>query len=241
MGCGWRYWTRSVFSPRSIEEAYKCALKAEEKINRRQNARRGRGFRRGRGQSYGRGRTASNNDEGNSLKAAGSTEKDGNTRGGMPYHDQAAQRGAYVAQPEETEVPPQEVENMPETGEALVLNKFLLKPDKESANPTWWKSLFQTVCKSQGKCCKLIIDSGSMDNLVATEMCEVEFHIGKYKDKVTCDIMPMDVCHILLGRPWQYDRKVVHNGKTNCYNFMKDGVKHTLYPRKKKLQQKVVD
>ena len=42
----------------------------------------------------------------------------------------------------------------------------------------------------------------------------------------------MDVCHILLGRPWQYDRKVVHNGKTNCYKFVKDGIKHTLVPMK---------
>ena len=42
----------------------------------------------------------------------------------------------------------------------------------------------------------------------------------------------MDVCHILLGRPWQYDRKVVHDGKTNCYKFAKDGIKHTLVPMK---------
>lgn len=60
----------------------------------------------------------------------------------------------------------------------------------------------------------------------------MEFHIGRYKDKVMCDIMSMDVCHILLGRPWQYDRKVVHDGKTNCYKFVKDGVKHTLVPMK---------
>ena len=64
------------------------------------------------------------------------------------------------------------------------------------------------------------------------EHCEVEFHIGRYKDKVICDIMPMDVCHILLGRPWQYDRKVVHDGKTNCYKFVKDGIKHMLVPIK---------
>ena len=68
--------------------------------------------------------------------------------------------------------------------------------------------------------------------LLVDEQCEVEFHIGRYKDKVTCDIMSMDVCHILLGRPWQYDRKVVHDGKTNCYKFVKDGVKHTLVPMK---------
>ena len=60
----------------------------------------------------------------------------------------------------------------------------------------------------------------------------MEFHIGKYRDKVICDIMPMDVCHILLGRPWQYDRKVVHDGRTNCYKFVKDGIKHTLVPIK---------
>jgi len=64
------------------------------------------------------------------------------------------------------------------------------------------------------------------------EQCEVEFHIGRDKDKVVCDIMPMDVCHILLGRPWQYDHKVVHDGKTNCYKFVKDGIKNTLVPIK---------
>ena len=68
--------------------------------------------------------------------------------------------------------------------------------------------------------------------LLVDEQCEVEFHIDKYKDKVICDIMPMDVCHILLGRPWQFDRKVVHDGKTNCYKFVKDGIKHTLVPIK---------
>jgi len=42
----------------------------------------------------------------------------------------------------------------------------------------------------------------------------------------------MDVCHILLGRPWKYDRNVVHNGLTNCYKFVKDGIKNTLVPIK---------
>ena len=42
--------------------------------------------------------------------------------------------------------------------------------------------------------------------------------------------MPMDVCHILLGRPWQYDRGAIHDGKRNTYKFGKDGVNHTLLP-----------
>lgn len=37
--------------------------------------------------------------------------------------------------------------------------------------------------------------------LLVNEQCEVELQIGNYKDKVLCDIMSMDVCHILLGRP----------------------------------------
>lgn len=35
-----------------------------------------------------------------------------------------------------------------------------------------------------------------------------------------------------VGRPWQYDRKVVHDEEKNCYIFVKDGIKHTLVPMK---------
>lgn len=64
--------------------------------------------------------------------------------------------------------------------------------------------------------------------LLVDEQCEAEFQIYRYKDKIICDIMPMDVCRILLGRPWQYDGKVVHDGQTNCCKFFKDGIKHML-------------
>ena len=39
----------------------------------------------------------------------------------------------------------------------------------------------------------------------------LEFSIGKYRDKVLCDVVPMHVGHLLSGRPWQYDRKVQHD------------------------------
>ena len=29
----------------------------------------------------------------------------------------------------------------------------------------------------------------------------------------------MTVCHLLLGRPWQYDRDVRHNGKANTHQL----------------------
>ena len=35
----------------------------------------------------------------------------------------------------------------------------------------------------------------------------------------------MDACHLLLGIPWQYDRKYIHDGEKNTYTFWKDGSK----------------
>ena len=48
----------------------------------------------------------------------------------------------------------------------------------------------------------------------------VSFSIQKkYEDMVSCDVVPMDVCHLLLGRSWQYDRDTSHNGKNNTYSL----------------------
>ena len=38
----------------------------------------------------------------------------------------------------------------------------------------------------------------------------------------------MDVCHLLLGRPWQYDINVVHDGRKNTYTLEKNGRMHML-------------
>ena len=36
-----------------------------------------------------------------------------------------------------------------------------------------------------------------------TETCHIKFSIGKnYVDEVICDVVEMDACHIILGRPW---------------------------------------
>nr|GFB20116.1 putative reverse transcriptase domain, zinc finger, CCHC-type, aspartic peptidase domain protein [Tanacetum cinerariifolium] len=40
----------------------------------------------------------------------------------------------------------------------------------------------------------------------------------------------MDACHILLGRPWLYDRRVKHDGYRNTYTFKKNGISITLAP-----------
>ena len=56
-----------------------------------------------------------------------------------------------------------------------------------------------------------------------THMVRVSFSIGDYMDKVDCDVLPMDACPLLLGRPWQFDHDAVHAGKSNTYIFMHDG------------------
>jgi hypothetical protein len=67
-----------------------------------------------------------------------------------------------------------------------------------------------------------------------TKQCLVEFKIGGYKDEILCDVIPMDVCHILLGRSWQYERNVVHDGRKNTYTLEKNGRTHMLLPIKDK-------
>ena len=58
----------------------------------------------------------------------------------------------------------------------------------------------------------------------------VSFSIGKYEDEVLCDVVPMQPGHLLLGRPWKFDRKVKHDGFTNKYSFVHNQKTVTLVP-----------
>ena len=57
---------------------------------------------------------------------------------------------------------------------------------------------------------------------------QVSFSIGRYKDEVFCDVVPMHAGHILLGRPWQFDKKVNHDGFKNMHSFVKGNKTITL-------------
>jgi hypothetical protein len=146
-----------------------------------------------------------------------------------------------------------------DSGRSLGMNKILLAHEKEVDSSVERSRLFKTTCTTKERKCKVIVDSGSTDNLISSEMveklelettkhpspykvswlqkghrvsvtkqCLVKFKIGNYHDEILCDIIPMDVCHILLGRPWQYDRNVVHDGRMNTYTLEKDGRLHRL-------------
>jgi hypothetical protein len=46
-------------------------------------------------------------------------------------------------------------------------------------------------------------------------MVKVILSIYDYSDTVECDVVPMTVCHLLLGRSWQFDRNAMHEGHDN--------------------------
>jgi hypothetical protein len=48
-----------------------------------------------------------------------------------------------------------------------MLRNVLLKPEEEIEKQVQRNSLFKTACKTKDKVCKVIIDSGSTDNLVS--------------------------------------------------------------------------
>jgi hypothetical protein len=155
---------------------------------------------------------------------------------------------------------------------SLILRKVLLKPEPEIENPMQSNGLFRTTCKTKDRVCKVIIDSGIIDNLASTKMveklelgttahpkpykvscfqkghqvmvtkqCLIEFKIGGYRDEIRCDVIPMYVCHVLLGRPWQFDRNVIHDGRKNTYTLEKNGRTHVLLPiEEKKVKEEVI-
>lgn len=150
-----------------------------------------------------------------------------------------------------------------------MFRRIIIESMKEE--PKQRRALFRVECKILDKVCKVIIDSGSTNNIVSEETVnnlglakiphthpyritqlnkgknvlvnerdQVEFTIGGYKDKIICDILPMDACHFLLCRPWQYDRKAIHNGEKNSYSFKKSGVTYYIQSLVYETQSKAV-
>jgi hypothetical protein len=44
-------------------------------------------------------------------------------------------------------------------------------------------------------------------------------------DEAWCDVIPVTVYHMLLGRPWLYDQRVLYDGYANTYSFNFKGKK----------------
>ncbi|XP_042026306.1 uncharacterized protein LOC121773497 [Salvia splendens] len=70
-------------------------------------------------------------------------------------------------------------------------------------------------------------DSGELE---VKAQCKVSLKIGEVEEEILCGIIPMTACHVLLGRPWEFDRRAYKNGFTNEYFYMLNGVKVRLKP-----------
>jgi hypothetical protein len=67
-----------------------------------------------------------------------------------------------------------------------MMRKVLLTPEKEVEDIAQRSRLFRTACKTKDRKYKVIVDSGSTDNLVSTKMVEkleleTTDHLSPYK------------------------------------------------------------
>ena len=121
-------------------------------------------------------------------------------------------------------------------------------------------SIFSTFTKIGDFVIKVLVDSGSVVNAVAsasvhslglqplphprpykamwindaflavTKRCIVPLQVAGYRDDVWCDILPMGVGSLLLGRPWLFDRDVAQYGRSNQCSFYFGGRKQVWQP-----------
>ncbi|KAF7844110.1 putative mitochondrial protein [Senna tora] len=116
--------------------------------------------------------------------------------------------------------------------------------------------------------CKLVLDGGSSRNVVSTSgvatlglktkphpepfrvtwvdktsllvtrQCRVPIQLGEYQEVVLCDVLPMDVSHVLLDRPWLYDHNVISYRRENTHAFKHGEKTILLQPAKPKIEPK---
>nr|KYP35564.1 hypothetical protein KK1_043387 [Cajanus cajan] len=111
-----------------------------------------------------------------------------------------------------------EEEIYPCEGDLLMVRR-LLGSQSSDLDQSQRENLFHTRCKVLENTC-----------IVVNQQVNIPISIGKYQDEVLCDIVPLDASHILLGRPWQFDKKTIHDGLTNKISFHHLGKKIVLCP-----------
>jgi hypothetical protein len=63
-----------------------------------------------------------------------------------------------------------------------------------------------------------------------TKQCTLKFAISsKYVDKVTCDVVPLSECGMVLGSPYLYDRKSIFYKTKNQYHLTKAGQEYVVH------------
>lgn len=137
-----------------------------------------------------------------------------------------------------------------------VMRCFLSAADCDSWKRT---AIFETKMNCGDTILRLVIDNGSSMNVISksvvrllnlkpvpystpirvawvdktsltiSEKSEV-LQLGAYYEKIWCNVLNMDVAHVLLGRPWLYDKNATNFGKDNTYVFTHNGKRIKLAP-----------
>ncbi|XP_071924899.1 uncharacterized protein [Coffea arabica] len=63
-----------------------------------------------------------------------------------------------------------------------------------------------------------------------TKQVQIPFRIEKYKDVVLCDVVPIQACHVLLERLWQFDKGITFDGITKKCSFKQGDKRIVLVP-----------
>ncbi|GKA83290.1 reverse transcriptase [Tanacetum coccineum] len=65
-----------------------------------------------------------------------------------------------------------------------------------------------------------------MDTQV-NQQCKFCFAItNQYVDEVMCEVVPLDICHVIFGSPYLWERNAVYFRRAQKYQFEKDGQKY---------------
>jgi hypothetical protein len=63
-----------------------------------------------------------------------------------------------------------------------------------------------------------------------TKQCTLKFAItSKFIDEVEFDVVPLDICGIVLGSPYLYDRKAIFYREQNQYHLFKEGIEYIVH------------
>ena len=78
--------------------------------------------------------------------------------------------------------------------------------------------------------------------LQLSRKCKLKFAITEnFIDEVELDVVPLDICDIVLGNPYLCDRKDIFHRHENKYNLFKYGVEYIVKAHRKKLNLSLVN
>jgi hypothetical protein len=78
--------------------------------------------------------------------------------------------------------------------------------------------------------------------LQVTRRCKLRFAItANFVDEVELDVILLDICGIVLGSPYLYDRKAIFHRHENKYHLFKDGVEYIVGSHTKKMNLSLIN